>query len=228
MKPAPLPPDEAARLQALADYNLLDSLPEPVFEDIIRLASEICRTPISLISLVDQNRQWFKAKQGLKGDETAREESFCAHAILNPEEVFIVTDARQDERFHDNPLTTGDPHVVFYAGVPLVNPNGYPLGSLCVIDKRPRTLTENQIASLKALAKWVAGEFELRKVREELEKSRQSLQFARQEKIKSRYAAQAILQASETLVANSPRTDQVEALDAIRQAALKLTAPQAG
>lgn len=234
MKPPRLPDNEADRLQALAAYDLLDSLPEAVYEDITRLASEICRTPISLVSLVDKDRQWFKAKQGIKGSETSREESFCAHAILNPAEIFIVTDARQDERFHDNPFTTGDPHVVFYAGVPLVNPKGYPLGSLCVIDKRPRTLTENQIASLKALAKWVATEFELRKTRADLEKSQLRLQSARQEMLKAKHVlqtdipplAQAIAQRSDALLNTSPRTDQVDDLGAIQQAGhalLKLT-----
>ncbi|MFD1143535.1 GAF domain-containing protein [Larkinella insperata] len=226
MKSAPFPSDESARLQALESYNLLDSLPETVYEDITRLASEICRTPISLVSLVDKERQWFKAKQGLNVDQTPREQSFCAHAILDPNEIFIVPDARQDERFQDNPLTTGEPHVVFYAGVPLVNPEGYPLGSLCVIDKRPRTLTDNQLASLKALAKWVATEFELKKTKEELQKSHNSLQAARQERIKVKHTlqaglqplAQSILDTTDTLLDNSPRTDQVAALSSIREA----------
>lgn len=168
MKPAPLPADEAIRLEALKAYNLLDTLPEEEYDNITRLASEICRTPISAISLIDENRQWFKSKQRLADDQTPREDSFCAHAILNPTEIFIVPDARIDERFSDSPATTGQPPVVFYAGVPLVNPEGLALGSLCVIDNRPRTLTDNQLLSLRALGSLVSALFELRKTKAEL------------------------------------------------------------
>ncbi|MGA0556505.1 GAF domain-containing protein [Larkinella sp. VNQ87] len=230
MKQAPLPSNEATRLQALEAYNLLDTLPEPVFDDITRLASEICRTPISLVSLVDKDRQWFKAKQGLKADQTPREYSFCAHAILKPEEIFVVPDARQDERFHDNPLTTGDPYVVFYAGVPLVTPDGNALGSLCVIDKRPRTLTENQLMSLKALGRWVSTEFELRKTRKALESTQTNLKTVRQERNKAKQIllgdiypmAQSLIQTSEALLDNAPRADQVSGLNAILQTGFSL------
>lgn len=175
MKSAPLPANEKDRLQALSSYNILDTLPEQEYDDITRIATEICRTPISLVSIIDEDRQWFKSRQRLKSEETPREYSFCAHAIIRPDEIFIINDARQDERFSDNPLVTGYPNVVFYAGVPLVDSDGFPLGSLCVIDNRPRTLTENQLLALKALAKLVTTNFELRRTRQELDETRQAL-----------------------------------------------------
>lgn len=175
MKSAPLPPDEEARLQSLQEHNLLDTLPEEVYDDVTRLASEICGTPIALLTLIDEKRQWFKSKQGLGVDETPREDSFCAHTILNPNEVFVVPDARYDERFHDNPLTTGDPHVVFYAGVPVKDADGHALGSLCVIDSRPRELTDEKLEALKALAKLVNTHFRLRKTTMDLEESNRKL-----------------------------------------------------
>ena len=178
MKAAPLPENEPDRLKALATYKLLDTLPEDEYDAITRIASEICRTPISLISLVDENRQWFKSRLRLNPQETPRAYSFCAHAILNPDEIFIVPDARNDERFADNPLTTGPPTVVFYAGVPLKDTDGFALGSLCVIDKRPRILTENQLLSLKALAKLVSTTFELRRTKLELTQTQDALKVA--------------------------------------------------
>lgn len=175
MKPAPIPDNETARLKALQEHQLLDTLPEDVYDDITRLASELCGTPISLLTMVDEKRQWFKSKQGLGVDETPREQSFCAHAILNPNEAFVVEDARYDDRFHDNPLTTGEPHVVFYAGVPVKDAEGNALGTLCVIDNRPREISDQKIDSLKALAKLVNAHFELRKVRLELNKQREQM-----------------------------------------------------
>lgn len=124
MKPAPLPPNEAERLRALSEYKILDTLPEDTYDDITKIATEICGTPIALITFVDKNRQWFKSKQGMSIAETSREYSFCAHAIINPDEAMVVPDARYDERFLDNPLTTGEPHVIFYAGVPLKDVSG--------------------------------------------------------------------------------------------------------
>ncbi|GAB2791030.1 hypothetical protein GCM10027275_39940 [Rhabdobacter roseus] len=170
MKAAYLPSNEEERLNALFGYQILDTLPEQDFDDITRIASEICQTTISLISLVDKDRQWFKAKQGpIEDPETPREQSFCAHAILNPLEVMIVPDTAQDERFFDNPHTIGFPYVRFYAGVPLVTYDGYALGSLCVIDQVPRELSPTQIEALRALSKQVISQFELRKKAKELE-----------------------------------------------------------
>ena len=228
MKPAQVPVDELARLEALTGYNLLDTLPEDTYDDITQLASEICRTPIALISLVDENRQWFKSKQRLPEDETLRDYSFCAHAILNPSEVFIVPDAREDERFSDNPLTTGQPKVVFYAGVPLVNPEGYPLGTLCVIDNRPRTLTENQLLSLQALSRLVNAHFELRKIRKELETTQARLSAADSpvptESLVSRMrpVVQVMQDRVEQLVNQAPRSDQLDTLTALQKIGTEL------
>ncbi len=180
---ANLTENEEDRLKTLDSYEILDSLPQKDFDDITRLASEICNTPISLISFIDADRQWFKSRYGLETSETPREYAFCAHAILNPDEILIVPDATKDERFQDNPLTTGHPQVVFYTGVPLVNQEGHALGTLCVIDNKPKELTYNQLVALKALANQVMAQLELRrKVKElntltlELEKSNQYLE----------------------------------------------------
>lgn len=169
---------EARRLAALHSYNLLDTLPEQELDDITRLTSSICQMPISLITLIDSERQWYKSQHGVEGSETPRELAFCNHTIQNPGEIMIVPDALQDDRFKNNPYTLGDPHVIFYAGVPLVNGDGYALGSLCVMDDKPNTLTETQLLTLKALARQVVGNFELRRANQELEEKRRRLQEA--------------------------------------------------
>ncbi len=179
MKSAPLPPDEAARLKALKRYQLLDSLPEEVYNDITRLASEICGTPIAMLNLVDEKRQWTKSRFGIDIVNIPRERSFCAHAILNPTELMIVPDARYDERFSDNPLVTGEPYIVFYAGMPIVNAEGYAFGSLCLADSRPRELPEHKLELLKALTKLVQTNFDLRFANMELQESRANLMTAR-------------------------------------------------
>ncbi len=158
-----LPDNEDKRLEALKEYSILDTMPEDEYNDITRLASIICGTPISLISLVDDRRQWFKSHHGLDATETPKDVAFCAHAINSPNDAFVIPDSREDERFHDNPLVTEDPHVVFYAGIPLVDPDGYALGTLCVIDNKPRKISEEQIAALNALSNQVMKLFELRK-----------------------------------------------------------------
>lgn len=162
IKPA-TPKNEQARLNALKTYSILDTLPEQEYDDITLLASYITNTPVSLISLIDENRQWFKSKHGLRVESTPRDVAFCAHAINKQDEVMVVPDSRDDERFHDNPLVTGDPHVVFYAGVPLVNSEGHALGTLCVIDQKPRDLSSEQLNALKALSRQLMNLFELRK-----------------------------------------------------------------
>lgn len=160
------PKDEAARLKALRSLDLLDTPPEQDFDDFTLLAAFICGVPISLVSLIDEDRQWFKSKTGLDMDETPRDDAFCAHAIQQ-EGLFVVPDAAQDPRFRDNPLVAGDMALRFYAGAPLVTPEGQVLGTLCVIDRRPRTLTADQEAALSALARQVMARIEPRRQLEE-------------------------------------------------------------
>lgn len=158
-----LPSDEKNRLKALQSYNVLDSLAENQFDDITALASQICGTKIALISLIDEKRQWFKSKVGLGVNETPRELAFCNHAIQDPSNPFIVEDSRNDERFKNNPLVTGDPHVIFYAGIPLISEDNYALGTLCVIDDTPKSLSDWQLTSLKTLSKSVMTLLELQR-----------------------------------------------------------------
>jgi GAF domain-containing protein len=205
MKAPDKPANEFDRLQSLNEHELLDTLPEDLYDDITRIATEITGTPISSITLVDKDRQWFKSKQGLDDLENPREFSFCAHAITCTDEVFTVQDARYDERFFDNPLTTGKPHVVFYAGVPIKDSKSNALGTLCVIDSRPRELSDQQCEGLKALANLVKAHFELRKTKMDLEKAQddlkmvQSLVNTMQDDIKD-------------LVKNNPKSEQVQQL----------------
>jgi GAF domain-containing protein len=149
-----------------------------VYDDITRLASEICGTPIALINLIDENQQWTKAKYGIELTTLPREQSFCAHAILAPDEIMVVADARFDERFFDNPLVKGDSPIIFYAGMSLVSTDGHPLGTLCVVDNRARELSDQKQMALRALAKLVQTHFELRKTKIELEESREKAQLA--------------------------------------------------
>ena len=159
---APIPPSEKKRLNVLWQYEVLDTVPEELFDDLTELAAQICEAPIALISLVDEKRQWFKAKVGIPVNETSRDVSFCAHAI-NQTELFIVPDATQDKRFANNPLVTSDPQIRFYAGAPLITPDGYALGTLCVIDKVPRNLRPEQQQALRILARHVVSQLELRR-----------------------------------------------------------------
>ena len=158
---ASTPEDELSRLKDLYEYDVLDTEAEKSFDDLTLLASDICETPISLISLVDPDRQWFKSKQGIDVDETARDISFCSHAIL-ANQVFEVQNALTDTRFHDNPLVTNDPNIRFYAGAPLITPRGNAIGTLCVISDKPKKLSSKQINALTVLSKEVIAQLELR------------------------------------------------------------------
>lgn len=168
MAAAPLPADELARLATLRKYDVLDTPPEQAFDDAVKLASVICGTPIALVTLIDESRQWFKAKIGLDGTETERDHAFCAHAILEPQHVMVVPDATLDPRFVDNPYVTGDPEVRFYAGAPLVSPSGHAMGTLCVIDSAPRAMADDKRDALAAIARTVSAQLELRRVSHEL------------------------------------------------------------
>ncbi|MBU7575343.1 MAG: PAS domain-containing protein [Hydrogenophaga sp.] len=152
MKVAPPTPFEAKRLQRLRELGIMDTLPDAAFDAITELAAQMCESPIALITLVDEDRQWFKSKVGLRITHTAREFAFCAHAILMPEDVMLVEDALRDERFFDNPLVTGDPNIRFYAGAPIVTLDGHALGTVCVIDHAPRQLSKRQIGALQTMA----------------------------------------------------------------------------
>lgn len=159
---------EAKRLDVLRNLDILDTAPETDLDELTRLASLICQTPIALISLVDDHRQWFKSKQGLNVAETPREISFCTHAIQN-DQVFLIKDAARDARFSDNPLVKGEPHIRFYAGAPLVYEDGVHLGTLCVIDRQPRLLESHQLEALRTLAKQVVNQIRSRQLRTSLE-----------------------------------------------------------
>ncbi len=173
--------NEERRLAKLLALEVLDSPAEDDYDDLTRLAAQICGTPISLVTLLDDKRQWFKAKHGLDVTETPRSVSFCGHAIHIENDPFIITDARKDIRFHDNPLVTGDLKVVFYAGVPLTNSEGLPFGTLCVIDHEPRQLRKDQIDALRILARQVMRLLDLRKAGKDLQSSLAQLNLQKTE-----------------------------------------------
>lgn len=185
--PAPKPKNDQQRLKVLWQYDVLDTVPEEVFDDLTDLAAHICAAPIALISLIDEDRQWFKSKVGVTLQETSRDISFCAHAITS-DGLFIVPDATKDQRFKRNPLVTGEPKIRFYAGAPLVTPDGHALGTLCVLDKSPRRLTTDQQQALRVLAHHVMTQLELRRharelagAREDTHQTKVELQRARAE-----------------------------------------------
>ena len=158
----PIPENEAERLNTLRGYEILDTRPEGRFDDLTRLAALICGTPIALVSLVDEDRQWFKSKVGFETAQTRREDAFCAHAIMS-QDLLVVADASQDPRFSTNPMVLGEPHVRLYAGAPLTAENGHHLGALCVIDREPRQLTPQQLESLRLLSRQVMAQVTLGK-----------------------------------------------------------------
>ncbi|HMW04385.1 MAG TPA: PAS domain S-box protein [Leptospiraceae bacterium] len=192
MRSAEYPSNEKERLKKLIDYSILDTLEEQEYDELTHLASYICKTPIALISLVDKDRQWFKSRVGLNAKETHRDLAFCAHAILD-KEIFVVPDSSQDDRFSDNPLFLNDPHVRFYAGAPLLSPEGLPVGTLCVIDHIPRELSSEQLVALKTLSKNVVNLLELRLKMKEQEKQIELLSESENQLFQASYKYESLL-----------------------------------
>ncbi len=181
MQEAIKPTNEEDRVGALYAYNILDTLPEKAYDDIVFIASSICDTPIALVSLVDSDRQWFKARLGIDAAQTPRNISFCSHAIVEPKKLLIVEDACRDSRFADNPLVLQEPKIRFYAGAPLITSEGHALGTLCVIDNKPRHLSEKQQEMLRGLSRQVVAQLELRRTVVELEHRNTQLRSSRNE-----------------------------------------------
>jgi class 3 adenylate cyclase len=173
---APKPENEAERLAALNRYQILDTAPEVEFEDLVALAAHICGTPIALISMVDTHRQWFKSKIGTTETETPRDLAFCSHAILQPQDMLVIPNALEDDRFADNPFVTGETNLRFYAGTPLVTPDGFPVGTLCTMDQMPRYLTPEQLQALQRLGRQVIAQMELRLNLRALEQEQQKVE----------------------------------------------------
>ncbi|MBF99803.1 MAG: hypothetical protein CMI36_12490 [Owenweeksia sp.] len=173
--------DESRRLYDLLSYGVLDTSPDQELDEIAEIASLLCDTPISLISLVDENRQWFKSRVGMDTKETPREDAFCRYTLDKPDEILVIPDSLEDERFRNNRLVTGEPRIRFYAGAPLLTPQGNVLGTLCVIDRKPKELTENQAKALKLLAKRAMDFLNTRKLlihqESELDKNAQRLKM---------------------------------------------------
>ena len=174
MKSAAVPDDEVERLKSLRILEILDSVPEQAFDDLTLLAATLCDAPLSFVSLIDTNRQWFKSHYGTELEQTARELAFCAHAILVPDQIMEVPDTTLDVRFADNPLVLGGPRIRFYAGAPLVTDEGHALGTLCVLDQRPRQLESRQRAALQALARQTAVQLKLRSMHRALQEALES------------------------------------------------------
>ena len=206
MPSALIPPDESSRLQELRSYDVLDSLPEAALDDLTRLASYICQTPMALITLVDESRQWFKSVIGLEGTQTSRDAAFCAHAILG-KELFVVADALKDDRFFDNPFVTGEPGVRFYAGSPLISESGHALGSLCVIDRVPRTLTATQARALEVLSRQAMTHLTMHRTMLHLKKVEGELQLA-----KEALEARVVERTAQLTIANGKLADSNEEL----------------
>ncbi len=174
----PMPANERQRLQTLYNYDILDTISEKEYDSITKIAAQICNVPVSLITLLDKNRQWFKSQCGFQIKETPREISFCNYTILDPGNVLVVPDMRLDERFADNPLVKGEPYAVFYAGAPLIAPNGNVLGSICVLDAKANNLSDDQKEALQSLAQQVITRLELRKKIMDLSLTQQKLKRA--------------------------------------------------
>jgi formate hydrogenlyase transcriptional activator len=181
------PRNEEERLEALRRYEILDTLPEQEFDDLTLLAAQICGVPIALVSLIDADRQWFKAKVGLDASEAPRDHTFCAHAILQPD-LFIVEDALKDEALATHPSVVSDPNIRFYAGAPIITAEGHALGTLCVIDRVPRGLEPGQIKALRALSRQVMAQLEMRRIAQELARAKAALEAEAAERVRAEEA----------------------------------------
>jgi two-component system sensor histidine kinase/response regulator len=220
-----LPPNEADRLEALYHFDILDTAPEQAFDDITLLASQLCSTKTSTISLIDRDRQWFKSKVGTTMSETSRDDAFCAHAILQPEEVLVVEDALADQRFAENPLVTGAPKIRFYAGAPLITSDGHALGTLCVQGPVPRTLSPEQNSGLRALSRQVVAQLELRRSLSELalahtaalEAARSRTQILTNMSREVRTPVSGVIGMADLLLDTALNREQSEYVEAIRQ-----------
>ncbi|RYZ21592.1 MAG: hybrid sensor histidine kinase/response regulator [Chitinophagaceae bacterium] len=227
---APLPANELQRLEDLYSFSILDTAAERDFDELVELASMICGTPMSTVTLVDKGRQWFKARMGIDAPETPRSDAFCAHAILQ-NNLLLVEDALEDERFHDNPLVTGAPHIRFYAGAPIVSQNGFTIGTVCVLDENPRRLDAGQQEALGKLARQASLLLELRKKNMQLKRiAREQLQLKQLAEIASKTHKQflstmsheirtplnGIIGMTNLLLSEGPRPDQLEYLNSLR------------
>jgi PAS domain S-box-containing protein len=217
-RPAEMPVNEAERLQALHQLDLLDTLPEQAFDDIVQIACVVCGVPIALVSLVDSERQWFKARVGLDATQTHRDLAFCAHAINTPEQLFEIADATADPRFAANPLVTGELGIRFYAGTPLLTADGHAIGTLCVIDRVPRKLDDGQIKALEALGRRVMNEVQLRSSIEGLEATRREMDAIQQLAERRNVLLESILASIPTaVIAIDPQRQIVVYNEAARQ-----------
>ncbi len=204
----PVPEREQERLEELELLNIMDSLPERSYDGFAQLAGIICDTPIALITLLDESRQWFKANVGLAATETPRDQAFCAHAIIDPGAVMVVKDATHDARFVNNPLVTGDPNIRFYAGAPLVTASGLALGSLCVIDREPRELSARQMEALEIIAREVSMALQLRRTVLDLERT----VLDHESEVNRLVEYQHELQRAESVLRQAASTDRVSGL----------------
>ena len=214
------PQDESARLAALLRYAVLDSAPEAAFDDLVAIAAAICGVPTATVSLIDEDRQWFKARHNLDLTETSRDVSFCGHAILDPDQVMVVPDASTDERFHDNPLVAAQGGIRFYAGAPLKSEDGHAVGTLCVFGGEAMQLDASQIGALQALSRQVSQLLELRRVSKELTLQLQEREWYEQQL----HDYQALLERQNSDLAEQTRTDVLTGLPNRRAFAVALAA----